>query len=188
MPLWYKAVAGLLKAHFISIFTTSHVIAATNVVEGEVEDMSLDFTSLTILNTGADEKTSPLKHFLHSLKNQVHIYFRAWYVHWKLSLVGYLVPCLLGWILKIICFCLLIIARQSVRTAGGTLGWFLFYWNSEFHDGHVCLQVVSFCSLLSELFSFLLSSKSENENSSETSEQNKTTCRYAQDKKIKTSE
>ena len=46
----------------------------------EVEDMSLDFTSLTILNTGigeekntSEEKKSPLWHFLHSFRNQVQI-------------------------------------------------------------------------------------------------------------------
>ena len=49
-------------------------------VVGEVEDMSLDFTSLTILNTGigeekntSEQKMSPLVHFLHSFRNQVQI-------------------------------------------------------------------------------------------------------------------
>ena len=63
--------------------------------------MSLDFTSLTILNTGvgdekneSEEKSSPIRHSLHLLKNQVLVYF----------VTKYFVTCQLEKMLGIECF------------------------------------------------------------------------------------
>ena len=70
--------------------------------------MSLDFTSLTILNTGleeeknsCEEKSSPLRHFLCLLKNQVDF-----------------AMCQFGKMLGIVSLWLRIIGRQDVMTVG----------------------------------------------------------------------
>ena len=77
LRLWLLNTVSFHIHHIYDV----HVIAATafevgaGVVEGEVEDIILDFTSLTILNTDTHERNSPLKICLHSLKNQVHMYY-----------------------------------------------------------------------------------------------------------------